>query len=172
MVSKWNLSDMNRRRYNKQMLQQVESCCQAPWQQWCSVTLSKSHGDSCVCARCPRTSISIIGGSRGGAWGTHAPPGHPNSFDFMQFSGKFGVFTPPLEGSRPPPRENPRSATVYGKSWATSRLYTKVMLSRAFKMCTVQMDRLYLRNIKHKNNSSEINQSICIITKMKITLID
>ena len=42
-----------------------------------------------------------IGGSRGGAWGTHAPPGRPNSFDFMQFSGKFGVFTPPLEGSRP-----------------------------------------------------------------------
>ena len=30
------------------------------------------------------------------------PPGRPNSFDFMQFSGKFGVFTPPLEGSRPP----------------------------------------------------------------------
>ena len=47
----------------------------------------------------------------GGAWGTHAPPGHPNSFDFMQFLGKFGVFTPPLEGSRPPPRENPGSAT-------------------------------------------------------------
>ena len=35
------------------------------------------------------------------------PPGRPNSFDFMQFSGKFGVFTPPLEGSRPPS----------GKSW-------------------------------------------------------
>ena len=35
----------------------------------------------------------LIGGSRGG---------RPNSFDFMQFSGKFGVFTPPLEGSRPP----------------------------------------------------------------------
>ena len=32
------------------------------------------------------------------------PPGRPNSFDFMQFSGKFGVFTPP-------PRENPGSAT-------------------------------------------------------------
>ena len=46
--------------------------------------------------------VSTIGGSRGGAWGTHAPPGRPNSFDFMQFSGKFGVFTPPLEGSRPP----------------------------------------------------------------------
>ena len=37
----------------------------------------------------------------GGAWDTR-PPGRPNSFDFMQFSGKFGVFTPPLEGSRPP----------------------------------------------------------------------
>ena len=43
----------------------------------------------------------LIGRSRG-AWGTHAPPGRPNSFDFMQFSGKFGMFTPPLEGSRPP----------------------------------------------------------------------
>ena len=32
----------------------------------------------------------------------------------MQFSGKFGVFTPPLEGSRPPPRENPGSATGLG----------------------------------------------------------
>ena len=50
---------------------------------------------------------NVIGGSRGGAWGTHAPPGRPNSFNFMQFSGKFGVFTPPLEGSRPPS----------GKSW-------------------------------------------------------
>ena len=43
----------------------------------------------------------IIGGSRGRE-GRTPPPGHPNSFDFMQFSGKFGVFTPPLEGSRPP----------------------------------------------------------------------
>ena len=44
----------------------------------------------------------IIGGSRGGREGRTPPPGRPNSFDFMQFSGKFGVFTPPLEGSRPP----------------------------------------------------------------------
>ena len=50
----------------------------------------------------------FIGGSRGGREGRTPPPGHPNSFDFMQFSGKFGVFTPPLEGSRPPPS---------GKSW-------------------------------------------------------
>ena len=38
----------------------------------------------------------------GGREGRMPPPGRPNSFDFMQFSGKFGVFTPPLEGSRPP----------------------------------------------------------------------
>ena len=44
----------------------------------------------------------VIGGSRGGREGRTPPPGRPNSFDFMQFSGKFGVFTPPLEGSRPP----------------------------------------------------------------------
>ena len=48
-----------------------------------------------------------IGGSRGGREGRTPPPGRPNSFNFMQFSGKFGVFTPPLEGSRPPS----------GKSW-------------------------------------------------------
>ena len=46
--------------------------------------------------------IFFIGGSRGGREGRTPPPGRPNSFDFMQFSGKFGVFTPPLEGSRPP----------------------------------------------------------------------
>ena len=54
--------------------------------------------------------VTYIGGSRGGREGRTPPPGRPNSFDFMQFSGKFGVFTPPLEGSRPP-RENPGSAT-------------------------------------------------------------
>ena len=43
-----------------------------------------------------------IGGSRGGVRDARPPPGRPNSFDFMQFSGKFGMFTPPLEGSRPP----------------------------------------------------------------------
>ena len=46
--------------------------------------------------------VVTIGGSRGGREGRTPPPGRPNSFDFMQFSGKFGVFTPPLEGSRPP----------------------------------------------------------------------
>ena len=40
----------------------------------------------------------------GGVRDARPPPGRPNSFDFMQFSGKFGVFTPP-------PRENPGSAT-------------------------------------------------------------
>ena len=49
-----------------------------------------------------KTTYVSIGGSRGGREGRTPPPGRPNSFDFMQFSGKFGVFTPPLEGSRPP----------------------------------------------------------------------
>ena len=31
------------RRYNKQIQQLAESCCQSPLQQWCSVTLSRSH---------------------------------------------------------------------------------------------------------------------------------
>ena len=56
----------------------------------------------------PTGSNFYIGGSRGGVRDARPPPGRPNSFDFMQFSGKFGVFTPPLEGSRPPPS---------GKSW-------------------------------------------------------
>ena len=30
------------------------------------------------------------GGSKGRARGTHAPPGGPNSFSFMQFLGKYG----------------------------------------------------------------------------------
>ena len=49
-----------------------------------------------------KLNLVSIGGSRGGREGRTPPPGRPNSFDFMQFSGKFGVFTPPLEGSRPP----------------------------------------------------------------------
>ena len=88
---------LRHRRYNKQIWQQAESCCQASQQQWYSVTLNRSH--------------------------------------------------------------------------VTSHLYTKIMLSKAFKICTIQMLRLYLGNIRNKNNLSEINKSICIITKMKITLI-
>ena len=49
-----------------------------------------------------------------GAQGTRAPPGGPNSFNFMQFLGKFDKFLcwrPPGELA-PPPRGNPGSATV------------------------------------------------------------
>ena len=46
--------------------------------------------------------LADLGGGVRGREGRTPPPGRPNSFDFMQFSGKFGVFTPPLEGSRPP----------------------------------------------------------------------
>ena len=62
--------------------------------------------------------IHLIGGSRGGREGRTPPPGRPNSFDFMQFSGKFGVFTPPLEGSRPPS----------GKSWIRHCTYSGIYL--------------------------------------------
>ena len=44
-----------------------------------------------------------------GAQGTRAPPGGPNSFNFMQFLGKFGkivCWRPPWELA-PPPRGNP-----------------------------------------------------------------
>ena len=50
----------------------------------------------------PLTIGVVIGGSRGGREGRTPPPGRPNSFDFMQFSGKFGVFTPPPGGFTPP----------------------------------------------------------------------
>ena len=53
-----------------------------------------------------------IGGSRGGVRDARPPPGRPNSFNFMQFSGKFGVFTPPWR-VHAPPQENPGSATAY-----------------------------------------------------------
>ena len=48
-----------------------------------------------------------------GAQGICAPPGGPNSFNFMQFMGKFGkiiCWRPPGELA-PPPRGNPGSAT-------------------------------------------------------------
>ena len=34
---------IHHRRYNKQIQQLAESCCQSPLQQWCSVTLSRLH---------------------------------------------------------------------------------------------------------------------------------
>ena len=63
------------------------------------------------------------GGSKG-AQGMRAPPGGPNSFNFMQFLGNFGkivCWRPPGELA-PPPRGNPGSATELdlppsGKSW-------------------------------------------------------
>ena len=33
------------------------------------------------------------------------------------------------------------------------------------------MLKLYLGNVRHENNISEINKTICIVTNMKITLI-
>ena len=47
---------------------------------------------------------------------TRAPPGGPNSFNFMQFLGKFGkivCWRPPPGELAPPPRGNPGSATVW-----------------------------------------------------------
>ena len=49
-----------------------------------------------------------------GARGTRAPPGGPNSFNSMQFLGKYGkIVCWPLPGElAPPPRRNPGSATA------------------------------------------------------------
>ena len=55
--------------------------------------------------------LNIISGGFRGAQGAHAPPppGHPNSFDFMQFSGKCGKIVcwrpPPPRGVGAPPGE-------------------------------------------------------------------
>ena len=59
----------------------------------------------------------------------------------------------------------------YHRSQVTRYLCTKAVLSRAFKNCKVQMLRLHLWDVNEKNNSSEINASICIVPKMKNTLI-
>ena len=52
------------------------------------------------------------GGSKGGARDA-CPPPRPNSFNFMQFLGRFGriVCWPPPGELAPPPRGNPGSAT-------------------------------------------------------------
>ena len=67
---------------------------------------SKWH--AVMTSRCSEMCATISGGSRGGG----ALPGRPNSFDFMQFSGKFGkivCWAPPLGRLAPPPPP--------GKSW-------------------------------------------------------
>ena len=74
----------------------------------------------------------------GGVRDARPPPGRPNSFDFMQFSGKFGVFTPPLEGSRPPPRENPGSATARGPGARLPLILTFGGPSVQFKSSTTE----------------------------------
>ena len=70
----------------------------------CNLGLSSMNGDIMASRHLDHDygASNGIGGSRGGREGRTPPPGRPNSFNFMQFSGKFGVFTPPLEGSRPP----------------------------------------------------------------------
>ena len=59
-----------------------------------------------------RNGVVCSGGSKGGAQGMSPPPG-PNSFNFMQFSGKYIkiiCWRPPGELA-PPPGGNPGSAT-------------------------------------------------------------
>ena len=56
----------------------------------------------------------LSGGCKGGARDAR-PPGVPNSFNFMQFSGTFGrmvCWRPPPGELAPPPRGNPGSATA------------------------------------------------------------
>ena len=58
--------------------------------------------------------VLLSGGSKGGHEGRMLPPGGPNSFNFMQFSGKYGkiiCWRPPWELA-PPPRGNPGSTTA------------------------------------------------------------
>ena len=85
------------------------------------------------------SSMIIIGGSRGGREGRTPPPGRPNSFDFMQFSGKFGVFTPPLEGSRPP----------LGKILDPPLIMATLITSLPFLLMSVAESMYCARNCKH-----------------------
>ena len=67
---------------------------------------------------CHINGLVFSGGSKGGARDVCSPPpGDPNSFNFMQFVGKFGKIVclrPPGE-LEPPPGGNPGSATGFGK---------------------------------------------------------
>ena len=76
------------------------------------------------------------GGSKGGT-GDACPPGGPNSFNFMQFLGKFGkivCWCPPGE-LVPPPQGNPGSATaVYTVFTPHSTLY-KVLCKSHIHQC-------------------------------------
>ena len=58
---------------------------------------------------------SFSGGFRGGAGARPPPSKRPNSFNFMQFSGKFGkiVCWRPPPGQLAPPWRNPGSAAVF-----------------------------------------------------------
>ena len=78
-----------------------------------------------------------IGGSRGGREGRTPPPGRPNSFDFMQFSGKFGVFTPPLEGSRPPS----------GKSWIRHCIQRTFLKTLTTKRVFITQTAVFVRRV-------------------------
>ena len=65
---------------------------------------------------CARKSSVFSGGFRGGE-GLAPPPGYPNSFDFIQFSGKFGK----IVCWRPPPLG---VGAPLGKSWIRRWFYT------------------------------------------------
>ena len=80
----------------------------------------------------------ISGGFRGGA-GARAPPGHPNSFNFMQFSGKFGkiVCWRPPWGVGAPPRGNPGSA-------AENKHVSEEISTALSETVKVRIEKLYL----------------------------
>ena len=71
-------------------------------------------GDNFLCKASKIDNISHFSGRSKGAGGT--TPGGPNSFNFVQFLGKFGKIVclcAHPESWRPPPRGNPGSATAF-----------------------------------------------------------
>ena len=97
-----------------------------------------------------------IGGSRGGREGRTPPPGRPNSFDFMQFLGKFGVFTPPWR-VHAPPRKNPGSATACPIKLAHSVAYIPAHLRLNQKLF------LYIGFLRQSFSEQYLDGSVMII---------
>ena len=81
----------------------------------------------------------VSGGSKGGARAT--PPGDPNSFNFMQFLGKYGkiVCWRPPGALAPPPQGNPGSATGSVGYDINSNLNGKIGLDSYYLPCLISV---------------------------------
>ena len=107
--------------------------------QSCSTLRNTGMGGNCLFRMLSYIYVGS-GGFRGA--GAPPPPGHPNSVDFMQFSGKFGKI---VCWRPPPPRENPGSAAGWwgrggggGGLRICKKIFTKlsvILLNRTIHTC-------------------------------------